>query len=74
MRVKSGIGVGVERQFGAPDWRLVFAIELFDHHSDGDGDGISDAKDACPSTAGVKTTDPKTNGCPAAGDVARNLD
>jgi len=70
MRVKSGVGVGVDQQFGAPEWRLVFAIELFDHHSDGDGDGISDAKDACPSTPGVKTADPKTNGCPAAGDVA----
>lgn len=70
MRVKSGVGVGVEQQLGAPEWRLVFSIELFDHHSDGDGDGISDGKDACPSTPGVKTTDPKTNGCPAAGDVA----
>ena len=33
IRVKSGVGVGIEQQFGAPEWRLVFAIELFDHHS-----------------------------------------
>lgn len=30
---------------------------------DTDGDGINDAEDACPSTPGVRTADPKTNGC-----------
>ena len=33
--------------------------------SDRDGDGIPDDEDACPDVAGVRTTDPKTNGCPA---------
>jgi outer membrane protein OmpA-like peptidoglycan-associated protein len=33
--------------------------------SDRDGDGIPDDEDACPDQAGVRTTDPKTNGCPA---------
>ena len=35
---------------------------------DTDGDGIADNVDACPTVAGVATTDPKTNGCPKAND------
>jgi outer membrane protein OmpA-like peptidoglycan-associated protein len=31
---------------------------------DRDNDGIVDAEDACPDVPGVKTDDPKTNGCP----------
>ena len=31
---------------------------------DTDGDGIPDELDACPTVPGVKTDDPKTNGCP----------
>jgi OOP family OmpA-OmpF porin len=64
MRVKLGVGGGLDARFGAPEWRMVLAIELFDHHTDSDGDGISDAKDACPHVPGVKTGDPRTNGCP----------
>jgi OOP family OmpA-OmpF porin len=68
LRVKLGTGVGLNPHFGAPEWRLVFAIEVFDHHSDRDNDGVSDSKDACPDTPGVKAADPKTNGCPPAPD------
>lgn len=32
--------------------------------ADRDHDGIVDAEDACPDVAGVKSDDPKTNGCP----------
>ena len=32
--------------------------------TDADGDGILDVDDACPTVKGVKTKDPKTNGCP----------
>ncbi len=32
---------------------------------DRDGDGVPDTEDACPDTPGVKTDDPKTNGCPS---------
>jgi outer membrane protein OmpA-like peptidoglycan-associated protein len=32
--------------------------------ADRDGDGVVDDDDACPDVAGVKTDDPKTNGCP----------
>jgi OmpA-OmpF porin, OOP family len=31
---------------------------------DRDGDGIVDGEDACPDEAGIRTNDPKTNGCP----------
>ena len=31
---------------------------------DTDKDGIPDTEDACPGTPGVRTIDPKTNGCP----------
>ena len=33
--------------------------------SDRDHDGVPDTLDACPDVAGVKTSDPKTHGCPA---------
>ena len=36
--------------------------------SDRDGDCVLDTVDACPDVAGVKTDDPKTNGCPADAD------
>jgi hypothetical protein len=39
LRVKLGAGPGINQHFGAPEWRLVFAIELFDHNSDHDKDG-----------------------------------
>jgi hypothetical protein len=65
LRAKLGIGVGIDEHFGAPEWRIVFGIELFNHNSDRDKDGVSDSKDACPDVPGVKTKDPKTNGCPA---------
>lgn len=31
---------------------------------DRDGDGVFDDEDACPDVAGIRTDDPKTNGCP----------
>ena len=31
---------------------------------DTDADGIADTEDACPTEPGIRTTDPKTNGCP----------
>ena len=74
VRVKLGTGVGLNHRFGAAEWRLVFAIELFDHHADRDADGISDSEDACPSTPGVRTKDPKTTGCPAEPDPLRDAE
>jgi len=65
VRVKLGAGAGIDANFGAPEWRLVFGIEIFDYSGDRDSDGVTDSKDACPDTPGTKTKDPKTNGCPA---------
>ena len=31
LRVKLGAGGGLDPQFGAPEWRFVFGVELFDH-------------------------------------------
>jgi hypothetical protein len=33
LRVKVGAGGGLDPNFGAPEWRLVLAVELFDHHA-----------------------------------------
>ena len=38
---------------------------------DRDNDGVLDVDDACPDVPGVHTDDPKTNGCPPAGDQVR---
>jgi OOP family OmpA-OmpF porin len=65
LRVKLGLGAGLDQHFGAPEWRIVLAVELFDHSTDRDHDGVTDSKDACPDVPGIKTKDPKTNGCPA---------
>jgi hypothetical protein len=65
VRVKLGVGPGLDPHFGTPAWRVVVGVELFDHGTDRDGDGVTDSKDACPDTPGVRTKDPKTNGCPA---------
>jgi hypothetical protein len=64
LRVKVGAGIGIVPDFGAPEWRVVAGIEVFDHNSDRDNDGVTDGNDACPDVAGPKTKDPKTNGCP----------
>jgi len=45
-----GISVSLGAPVGAP--------------TDRDGDGVFDDDDACIDTPGVRTTDPKTNGCP----------
>jgi hypothetical protein len=65
LRFKLGAGGGIDPQFGAPEWRVVFGIEVFNHRSDRDGDGVTDGNDACPDTPGITTRDPKTNGCPS---------
>jgi OmpA-OmpF porin, OOP family len=66
LRVKLGMGPGISQNFGAPEWRVVFGIELFDHNSDRDKDGVSDSKDACPDVPGTKSKDRDANGCPVA--------
>jgi hypothetical protein len=68
VRVKLGTGGGLDARFGAPEWRVVVGLEVFDHGSDRDKDGVTDSKDACPDVPGVWTKDTATSGCPARGE------
>jgi outer membrane protein OmpA-like peptidoglycan-associated protein len=76
VRVGVGVGPGLTRGFGTPLLRLVGSVEWVQpieepkppppppKPKDRDHDGILDPDDACPDEPGVKTDDPKTNGCP----------
>jgi hypothetical protein len=64
LRAKLGAGLGIVDSLGAPEWRAVAGIEIFDHSGDRDHDGVPDAQDACPEQRGERTSDPKTSGCP----------
>jgi len=73
LRIGAGIGPGLTRGLGTPQMRLVASCEWVPALSkpaspppDRDQDGIADRDDACPDVPGVKTEDPKTNGCPPA--------
>jgi OmpA-OmpF porin, OOP family len=79
VRVGAGFGPGLTRGIGAPEFRGLLSLEwapavekpaepLPPPELDRDHDGILDADDACPDVAGVKTDDPKTNGCPPPDD------
>jgi OOP family OmpA-OmpF porin len=71
-RFGAGVGPGLTRGFGTPDVRVLASIEWFAPFEeekpppppDRDGDKIIDPEDACPDEPGVRTDDPKTNGCP----------
>ncbi len=39
--------------------------------ADADADGVPDAQDACPRQSGIKSSDPKTSGCPASVDAGK---
>jgi outer membrane protein OmpA-like peptidoglycan-associated protein len=67
VRVGAGIAPGLTRAFGEPAVRYLAAVEWVSSKEpppDRDHDGILDADDACPDVPGVRTDDPKTNGCP----------
>jgi OOP family OmpA-OmpF porin len=67
-RVGAGVGTGVfagARAWGTPQVRTVASLEWMPQFvDDSDNDGIPDSEDACPTVPGVRTNDPKTNGCP----------
>jgi len=73
-RIGAGAGPGLTRGLGTPALRVLASIEWSPAEEqvvapkDEDGDGIVDTEDACPTVAGVATSDPKTNGCPAPQD------
>ncbi len=74
VRIGAGFGPGLTRGIGEPQFRGLVALEYVPAveepvaapppERDRDHDGIWDDEDACPDVAGVKTDDPKTNGCP----------
>ncbi len=64
-QVGTAIGPGLTRGDGSPSMRVLIALEWApDPCVDKDGDGICANDDACPDVDGVRTNDPKTNGCP----------
>jgi OOP family OmpA-OmpF porin len=69
VRAGLGVGPGLTRAFGTPQVRVLASLEYAPAYvppppPDRDGDGVVDGEDACPDVAGMKTADPKTNGCP----------
>lgn len=78
-RLGAGIGPGLTRGFGSPQFRGVLSLEwapepakeplrLRPEPTDRDQDGILDKDDACPDEPGVRSDDPKKHGCPLPGD------
>ena len=66
-RVGTGLGTGLTRGWGTPALRAFLSAEWTPGYTDDrDHDGITDAEDACPAARGVRTNDPRTNGCPPA--------
>ncbi len=67
-KIHGGAGVGLDQGFGSPNLRVIVGLDWIPFKdvkpSDRDGDGIPDSEDACPDQAGIRTDDPKTNGCP----------
>ncbi len=72
-------GPGITTGIGTPAARVLFQFaytpDIPPPKKDRDGDKITDDVDACPDVPGVKTDDPKTNGCPPpAADPDRDKD
>lgn len=72
-----GAGPGLTRGYGSPKVRVLASLEYFPKVKeetapppppDRDDDGILDQDDACPDVPGIRTDDPKTNGCPPPND------
>jgi outer membrane protein OmpA-like peptidoglycan-associated protein len=67
-----GAGPGLTRGVGTPDFRgvamVAYTPEMKKAPQDRDGDGVLDVDDACPDTPGIKSDDPKKNGCPLPAD------
>jgi len=68
-RAGVGVGPGLSRGYGSPEVRTVASLEWAPAWKapappDRDHDGVPDDEDACPDVPGIRTDDPKTNGCP----------
>ena len=61
-------GMGLTRGIGAPAGRLLVTVGVAEPYKkpiyDRDKDNILDNIDACPDVPGIKSDDPKLNGCP----------
>lgn len=67
VRLGAGAGAGLTQGFGSPEVRVLASVEWapgHDDRQDRDGDGIFDDEDACPDEKGVRSDDPRINGCP----------
>ncbi len=78
-RAGLGIGPGLSHGYGSPEVRTLVSIEWAPAWNapappDRDHDGVPDDEDACPDVPGVKTADPKTNGCPEVKPADRDGD
>ena len=60
----AGGGVGVNRGFGTPDWRVFAGLRWSSRSVDTDKDGIIDTYDACPDVPEDFDSFEDTNGCP----------
>jgi outer membrane protein OmpA-like peptidoglycan-associated protein len=69
MEAGIGLGPGLSSGVGTPDFRAVAMLAYSpEPELDRDHDGILDADDACPDVKGVRSDDPKKNGCPPPSD------
>jgi len=71
-----GAGPGLSPTMGTPEFRGLASLDYIAEiekgpttvvltPSDRDGDGVIDSEDACGDIPGVRSADPRTNGCPA---------
>jgi outer membrane protein OmpA-like peptidoglycan-associated protein len=71
LEIGAGAGPGLTSGIGTPDFRGVLMLAYTPEQKlerDRDHDGILDEDDACPDVPGVKSDDPKKNGCPLPSD------
>ena len=70
-----GAGPGLSSTIGTPEFRGLASLDYIPEiekapataliAADRDGDGVMDSDDACGDIPGVRTVDPRVNGCPA---------
>ena len=81
VRFGLGAGPGLSNAAGTAQFRALASLEWMPAYAKAqaaptarDGDGVLDGDDACADVPGVRTNDPKTNGCPADRDGDAVLD
>ena len=68
LRFGLGAGIGLTRGWGTPVLRTVLSVEWAPGiDEDADGDHVVGRDDACPTVAGARSRNPRTNGCPLPG-------